>query len=292
MIPLLLVTLSVAGCAKSFSLFYQPQAGDFNTTDWEARIAQLHDEGGKSLILQWSRYGSYDFDAKHPRWLTRLFDAARKAHIGIYVGLYSDPAYFQKLQTGDLNTTRYLHTLYLEQAKTVMHLREKVAGKSAFSGWYMPEEIDDLVWQSPQREEALRRYLQKMAQLLEIATPDKEVCISAFFAAHSSPQQFAKTLERTIPEKWTLLLQSGVGAGLVTEETCERYMRYFQQHYRGRWRPVIELFSFHDQNPEANFAVLKAQEGCFSDAPVLFSWRYYFDHDFHTHYLQSKKGLL
>ena len=124
-------------------LFYQPLNRDANVTPaqwqqlWHATVAQ----GGKTLIVQWSAYGDSDFGGAQG-WLADSLRSARAQGLQLVLGLYMDPAYYQRLDELDgegLNS--YWKAQLGRSLSQYQQLRQ--TWQLPVDGWYLPMELDD-----------------------------------------------------------------------------------------------------------------------------------------------------
>ncbi|WP_295419563.1 DUF4434 domain-containing protein [Sulfurovum sp.] len=266
---------------------YQPQEKDFIYPNWESRFKLLSQQGFKTVIIQWSSYGTHRFYEKHPFWIKSIMKYAKQYNMEIIFGLYADPDYFKKIENHRTEIKNYLQKLYRINVATARRLSLQLDKDKAFKGWYIYDEINDEAWQDAVRGKALKAYLYQLDHALNSLTPDKKIMISAYFSSKTAPEEYVKFLNETLPEKWILLLQSGVGAGLVTPQKCQTYFKTFSAAYHHQWFPVIELFSFSGEIPKADYEIYEKQYNCRNKNYILFSWRYFFAKDFLQKYNKS-----
>jgi hypothetical protein len=265
---------------------YQPQAQDFTKPALEHKFKLLSKLGFTQVILQWSSYGEYDFIAKHPQWFEQLFSLAKQHNIAIYMGLYADPKYFVAVQKKNFMATQYLGSLLKKNKKIITSIYNSFRDKKMFKGWYIYDELNDVVWQKKINQKALALYLDEIDIFLQ-KQDKREVYISAYFTGSMSPQDYISFLHDAIPKRWEVLIQTGVGAGLVSTEVCQKYFTQFESSFQRKWMPIIEIFSFEGKKIQKDFAMYKKQTSCMKQRYTLFSWRYLFDIDFLEAYLKE-----
>lgn len=136
-------------------LFYQPLNRDASITPgqwqqlWHATAAQ----GGKTLIVQWSAYGDSDFGGANG-WLANSLRSARAEGLQLVLGLYMDPAYYQRLDQLDGDgLTRYWQAQLGRSLSHYQQLRQ--TWQLPVDGWYLPMELDDLHFRQAERRAAL-----------------------------------------------------------------------------------------------------------------------------------------
>lgn len=265
-------------------IIYQPQEKDFVLPQWEKHIKMLSLEGFKSIVLQWSTYGTHRFYIHHPQWLPEFLKIADTYNIDVYIGLYADPEYFDIIQKKDTNIPAYLNTLYFKNMQTAFAVSRTIKKEKAFKGWYIYDEINDVTWRDVYRQSALQHYFHRLDEGLSRLTPTKEHLVSAYFTGTTKPVDYVKTLEHTLPSSWILLLQSGVGAGLVDTKTCMQYYQVFKHEYSRKWIPIIEIFRFEKKQPVSSFETFTKQKICLKEPYAFFSWRYFFEASFYHSY--------
>jgi len=271
------------------SIMYQPQEKDFIYPNWGSKFKLLSQQGFKTVIIQWTSYGTHCFYERHPFWIKSIMKYAKQYNMKIIFGLYADPDYFKKIGNHRTDIENYLQKLYRLNLETARILSLQLDKDKAFKGWYIYDEINDEAWQDIVRGKALKAYLHQLDHALDSLTPNKKIMISAYFSNKTAPEEYVKLLNETLPEKWILLLQSGVGAGLVTPQKCQTYFKAFSKAYDHQWFPIIELFSLSGKIPKANYDIYLKQYNCRNKNDIFFSWRYFFDKDFLQRYIRENK---
>ncbi|WP_406818925.1 DUF4434 family protein [Pseudomonas sp. KnCO4] len=189
-------------------LFYQPLNRDASITPgqwqqlWHATAAQ----GGKTLIVQWSAYGDSDFGGANG-WLANSLRSARAEGLQLVLGLYMDPAYYQRLDQLDGDgLTRYWQAQLGRSLSHYQQLRQ--TWQLPVDGWYLPMELDDLHFRQAERRAALFSQLQAFNRQL-----DKPLHISAFSAGKLSPRVNGAWLDQLAGLGVTVWWQDGTGTG-------------------------------------------------------------------------------
>ncbi len=189
-------------------LFYQPLNRDASITPgqwqqlWHATAAQ----GGKTLIVQWSAYGDSDFGGANG-WLANSLRSARAEGLQLVLGLYMDPAYYQRLDQLDGDgLTRYWQAQLGRSLSHYQQLRQ--TWQLPVDGWYLPMELDDLHFRQAERRAALFSQLQAFNRQL-----DKPLHISAFSAGKLAPRVNGAWLDQLAGLGVTVWWQDGTGTG-------------------------------------------------------------------------------
>jgi len=276
-------------------IFYQPWQADLSLTrsDWEGRMARLHENGLDTLYLQWLRYGETDFLNAHLKkdgpFIQVLLDAAAAQGIGIYIGLFSDPEFFHSLNLSTAELGGYLLKLREKTLHIAVEFQARHGKHPAFQGWYLPEEIDDLNWQSAPRRKLLNTHIHSLGRALKCLGGKKPIAFSTFFTGALSPEAFAHFCQQLLEGTDAfVLVQDGLG-GRMDISTTRRYheslRRTVVKQDRLCW--IMELFNdelpgpaFRGKAIEANefnerFAVV--QKNFMGKRLALFSLRYWLD---------------
>ncbi|WP_069943132.1 DUF4434 family protein [Pseudomonas putida] len=247
-------------------LFYQPLNRDASVTPaqwqqlWHATAAQ----GGNTLIVQWSAYGDSDFGGAQG-WLANSLRTARAEGLQLVMGLYMDPAYYQRLEQLDgegLNS--YWKAQLGRSLSQYQHLRQ--VWQLPVEGWYLPMELDDQHFRDAERRDALYSQLQAFNRQL-----DKPLHISAFSAGKLSPRVHASWLDQLVGLGLTVWWQDGAG----TERLPPLVRQSYEQALPCRVGVVREAFrqvSAPGQPFRAEPAEPKLGSGCHAEA--VFALRY------------------
>ena len=269
------------------SLFYQPLLKD--KMNWEVTFQKLHQVHVKKIILQWSKFGVVDF-LKDDKWLKEILSYAQKYDIKVIVGLYGDNEYFKILESRDTDIKLYLSNLHSENIKQAEKVYTIAQNYSSFNGYYIYDEVDDTNFIEKERQKYLKEYLQIVAE--SIAKISKHpLYISGYFSKNISPSNYAKIFSEITQKKYTLFLQSGIGAGLVDKNTSSFYMKTFTKEFNGKFIPMVEGFRFQESKIQAtDFKSLKKEIDLIKKSTntsklALFSLRYFLDKNLFDAYL-------
>ncbi|NIF17775.1 DUF4434 family protein [Pantoea sp. Cy-639] len=247
-------------------LFYQPLNRDASVSPgqwqqlWRATVAQ----GGKTLVVQWSAYGDSDFGG--PRgWLANSLREARAQGLELVLGLYMDPAYYQRLEQLD---GEGLNSYFKAQLGRSLGQYQQVRAKWALpaSGWYLPLELDDLHFRDPARRDALYSQLQAFNRQL-----DKPLHISAFSAGQLSPRVNAAWLDQLASLGLSVWWQDGAGTGRLAPMVRQSYEQALPCRV-GVVREAFRQVSKPGQPFRAEPAEPALGGGCHAEA--VFSLRY------------------
>ncbi|MBK4997789.1 DUF4434 family protein [Pseudomonas sp. S31] len=247
-------------------LFYQPLNSDAAVTPaqwqqlWRATAAQ----GGKTLIVQWSAYGDSDFGGAHG-WLADSLRAARAEGLELVLGLYMDPAYYQRIEElDDDGLSNYWKAQLGRSFAQYQTVRKD--WDLAVSGWYLPLELDDWHFRQPSRREALQRQLQAFNRQL-----DKPLHISAFSAGKLAPRVNAQWLEQLAGLGLKVWWQDGAGTGRLPPLVRQGYEQALPCQV-GVVREAFRQVSAPGQPFRAEPAQPQLTGGCHAEA--VFALRY------------------
>lgn len=235
----------------SQGIFYQPQLRDaaLGESRWDEILAQVKGEGFDTLIVQWTRYGDAFAKPEEQGWLAARLKRAQEAGLTLILGLYSDPAFFQRQDQSAGYLERYLQgleRLNLAQAKA---WQERI-GEARIAGWYLPAEIDDLNWRDPERQGLLASHVQRSVAALKVLG-NQPVYISSFFTGKMSPQAYRELMGRLSGEGVRLVVQDGSGTGVLSVAERALYLSALEP-CQGRVAGLVhELFV--QQSGEGSF---------------------------------------
>jgi hypothetical protein len=209
---LALCLLLVAPLHAEERLFFQPLNADSRLQEqaWRDIWRASADAGVKTLLVQWTAYGEADFGGADG-WLANSLRAAQEQGLQLVLGLYMDPAYYQRQREldGPGLQAYWQYQLGLSLAHQRL-LREQ--WQLPVAGWYLPLELDDVQFQAGERRQVLRRQLQDFAAQL-----DAPLHLSAFSAARLSPDAYAAWLGDLQAQGISVWWQDGEGtASLAT----------------------------------------------------------------------------
>lgn len=247
-------------------LIYQPLNRDASITPaqwqqlWHATVAQ----GGKTLIVQWSAYGDSDFGGAQG-WLANSLRSAHAQGLQLVLGLYMDPAYYQRLEALDgEGQNSYWKAQLGRSLSQYQQLRN--TWQLPVDGWYLPMELDDQHFREAERRDALYSQLQAFNRQL-----DKPLHISAFSAGKLSPRINAAWLEQLAGLGLTVWWQDGAGTGRLPALVRQGYEQALPCRV-GVVREAFRQVSGPGQAFRAEPAEPKLSSGCHAEA--VFALRY------------------
>ncbi|BCX67907.1 DUF4434 family protein [Pseudomonas izuensis] len=259
--------LSSAGVFADERIFYQPLNVDasLSQTQWLQIWQNTARQGTHTVIVQWTAYGDSDFGGANG-WLADSLRLAQAQGLKLVLGLYMDPAYYQRIDELD---SAGLATYWQSQLGRSLAQRQKLRKdwKLMVTGWYVPMELDDLHFLAADRRQALQRQLKDFAGQL-----DAPLHVSAFSAGKLAPRVNGQWLAGLADQGIQVWWQDGAGTGRLPALVRDGYagalpcsVGIVQEAFR-QISAAGKAFGAEPANPD------KASMGCHPTA--VFSLRY------------------
>lgn len=187
-------------------IFYQPLTVDagLSQTQWRQIWQDTARQGVHTVIVQWTAYGNSDFGGANG-WLADSLKQAQAQGLKLVLGLYMDPAYYQRIDELD---SAGLTTYWQAQLGQSLAQQQKLRNdwKLQVSGWYLPMELDDLHFLAADRRQTLQRQLKDLAGQL-----NAPLHVSAFSAGKLAPQVNGRWLAELADQGIQVWWQDGAG---------------------------------------------------------------------------------
>ena len=266
------------------AMFYQPQLRDRTVPaqQWPQIFAATQAYGFNTLVVQWTAFGNAFTNEAERTWLDQTLHQANAAKLQLILGLTSDPDVVNRLRQPGEALDHYLLQL---SRKNLEQARQWLArlGPDAIAGWYLPLEIDDVVWRDAAARDSLKRYLAREARQLRALHP-RPIYISAFFAGNMTPNNYTQMLKAVTADSGIRLwVQDGRGSKKLSEAERQLYLDAVTDCQAPAAQGIVyELFqqlgdqagfSAQPLDPKAAHARLKRHAPCNGDS-VFFSLRY------------------
>ncbi|STX52428.1 Uncharacterised protein [Legionella busanensis] len=253
----LLTDCPLTNVKTSFLQLYQDHQ-NFTSQDWLTLLKQAHDLGINHIIIQWSSDSNSVFYPVNPLTnqpsdtiLFKIISAAKQEQLTISMGLNYNQQFWQVLNGKDEELKRFLDTNYQKQQALLPFLINLIKtadpNNNTVIGWYITEEIDDLSWQSENRRELLKNYLNSLTQLLKQQKPNWPISISTYASGQANQEQIV-TLYQFLFNKTSVnrfLMQSSIGTKKLTLAKLKDYLQIITNVLQGSKRQfavIIELF--------------------------------------------------
>ena len=159
--------------------------GQWTVQQWKDEMQKMKDVCLNTLVVQYSVYNdlawysssNLAFVQYKESTLNKIFEAAEEKGIKIYVGLYFD----ENWNNADKNLNATYSNLLVKHQQVINELYNAFALNTSFKGWYIPQEINDLEWQSNSNKNLLFNWLQDVASYAHSKDASKKVMIAPFF---------------------------------------------------------------------------------------------------------------
>jgi hypothetical protein len=127
--------------------------------------------------IAWFSPCKLPFVAHSDSTINRIFTAAEKTGIKIYLGLFFDELWYKS----DKGSATVYAELLSKHKNTIDELYSLFGKNSAFGGWYIPQEINDFDWLTADRKTLLFNWLQDIAVYAHSKNPSNIVLIAPYF---------------------------------------------------------------------------------------------------------------
>ena len=223
--------------------------------DWSADMSSMKGIGITHLIIQWCSEPSISYfeteSLPHEEQydaVAHILSAAADQKMTVTLGLQQDPFYWSQITARDRVLRDYFLTRVARHAKVQAALLERFGGQAAWTGYYIPDEIDDLTWRQPGKAKRVKDYVALMCRVLREHDASRPISISAFFRSRTAPDVFVASMRNIISTNSVdkLLLQDGLG----NEDPAPRYIPLYYEAFQKAWPAdyaslgcVIEVFN-------------------------------------------------
>ncbi len=222
----LFVAMATAGAALDGS-FIQLHRGkaDRTTEEWRTDFQHIKALGGDRVIVQWTAEEPvlyFGADTNILRGMTevypvleRIFEAAEAENISVVLGLQHHPEFWDQIKSRDKVIQDFFRIRKARNRQLQLVLLNNFGDRTSWTGYYLPDEIDDLTWRSPNKKKLIHGYLRAMAGILRENDPDRTIAVSSFFRGRTVPKRMAEDLMDILSDTGIdyLLVQDGVGVG-------------------------------------------------------------------------------
>jgi hypothetical protein len=241
----LALTLAAAAADERFGMFLQLNR-DLATRDaaaWREDFDRMKAIGVARVLVQWTAevpisYVRCDLPfAEQYDVVPIVLAEAERTGMEVYLGLQSDRSYWTRITAPDVVLRDYFYVRVAANERLQDALLERFATNQAWTGYYIPDEIDDVSWRTPERGAALRRYLQTLVERLRSRDTKRHIAVSAFFRTRTSPLRVAGTFGDLVAGTGVqhLLLQDGAGE----ENPPAKLRNLYATTIRGAWTNTV-----------------------------------------------------
>jgi len=218
---------------------------------WQENLELVQAAGINRIIIQWSVEAQTSYFEPVPEYFTEtypainhIFSVAEDIGMEVVTGLSYDPLYWERVPARSDILDIYLRVRNTINLRTQEALLDVFDGHQSWTGYYITEEIDDINWRQPGREDLLRQFLLRGGRIIRERDDLRSIFISAFFRKRTAPSTFAEnmwslTYGTEINELW---VQDGIGVELLSRPLIEPYYVELQQR-------------FYDQSPDVSLVI-------------------------------------
>ena len=240
------VLLAASAWAEISGSFIQLHRGKTERTveEWRADFKGIKALGGTMLIVQWvaeepvlffepdNRNSLPEMDEAYPV-LERIFEAAESEGMELILGLQHHPEYWDQIKGREKVIRDFFRIRMARNHRLQQALLHAFGDRSTWTGYYIPDEIDDFTWRGPSMAALMRDYLQQMTAILRENDPGRSVSVSAFFRGRTAPDYVVENFAAILADTGIdyLMLQDGVGVG----EPPLAYVHLFYQAFADHW---------------------------------------------------------
>jgi hypothetical protein len=177
----------------------------------------------------------------------RILQNADRTGLGVWVGLYHDSAYWNRIAGNRESAAACLRELRSASLAIARDLAPVLKRHSSFAGWYLSEEVDDGSWLAPENRRELMAHLTLTSAGLRDLVPGSRVAVSGFSNGRLSPGGF-RAFWKDIYAATSIgmvLLQDGIGVRKLELDEFPLYAGALAAAARETGREcgiVIELF--------------------------------------------------
>jgi hypothetical protein len=207
--------------------------GQWSQAQWEEQMQKMKEVSMSKIVIQYGVYGdnawytpsSLSYVVYTNSTLANILNAAEKKGIDVYIGLYFDETW----NTVDKSQPISYSALLTKHKQVADELWNLFGSNIAFKGWYIPQEINDLEWQSNTKRDLLANWLKDVSAYLKTKSAAKKVMIAPFFG----PNMPADALKNW----WESVLQTATnideiypqdGVGTTTKDVDVDIPHYFE----------------------------------------------------------------
>ncbi len=234
--------------------------GTWNKERWEKLFDTLQALGLRQIVVQWTLldnrafYVTQTFEQVSSPPLETILELADSRGIEVYLGLAADSCYWEMIKQPIQQRSEYLKRLRWKSERVAQEMALVATKHPSFKGWYIPEEIDDLAWRSPQSREQLYGHLTQLSAFLKKLTPGGMVLLSGFSSAHMNPASYEVFWRSLLREASVdmLLFQDGTGTNKLSGELLPHFLRAVRSATDAngkRLQVVVELFTMTSESP-------------------------------------------
>ncbi len=158
--------------------------GLWTQQQWDDEMEKMKAVCMNKLVIQYSVYdyltwyssSNLNFVTQKYSALDKIVKAAEKHQIKIHFGLYFD----EKWNTSNKSLNSTYNDLLIKHKAVIDELWTNFGESTAFGGWYIPQELNDLEWQTTAKQTLLFNWLKEVSDYAHTKS-NHPVMIAPFF---------------------------------------------------------------------------------------------------------------
>jgi hypothetical protein len=283
------ITVSVADSGKN---------GYWSQQQWNSQLWKMKKMDLSKIIVQYSIHqnrawyspSKISFVNCSVPVLNKIFIAAGNVGIKVYLGLSFSESWYKS----DKASEDTYSNLYLQDKDIIDELYSLFGTNKTFSGWYIPQEINDYDWQTEYKKTLLFSWLQQVALYAHKKDASKTVIIAPYFnlwqPADIIETWYNELLDIAKDIDW-VYLQDGVGTtlkdvhidipnfGSHIKAACEKHCKKFGvtvESFRQitGWPVDNGIFSARSANIKQLYEQIQEAYQLNPSDIILFEWNY------------------
>ena len=158
--------------------------GQWTQNEWDAELQKMKDACMNTLVIQygvykdlsWYQPSSLSFINYTEPTLNKIISAANKVDMDVYLGLYFDETW----NTSDKSASSTYSGLLDKHKQVIDEIWDLFKDSASFAGWYIPQEINDLEWQSDPQKTLLFNWLRDVSDYAHAKSATHPVMIAPY----------------------------------------------------------------------------------------------------------------
>lgn len=246
-------------------------AAQKTTADWRSDLQKMKKVGITELIVQWTAENDIVyFQTAWPACYTQKFavvekilEAAADEKFQVVLGLHNDPGYWTEITAPNSVLRDYFLVRVGQNENLQKALLKQFGDRKLWTGYYIPDEIDDLNWREPDRRAMIKNYIALMAMRLHTNDSQRTVAVSAFFRGRTTPPLVADIVKDTTATSGVseVLIQDGAGLADPPNHYLSVYYEALKKVWPATGAPrlvaVVEAFE-QTSAPDKPFSAVPA----------------------------------
>ncbi|MEG2140374.1 MAG: DUF4434 domain-containing protein [Bilophila sp.] len=228
------------------------QLNTTNTTwsspQWEDLFRVFQKMGFQDIVVQWSAVDRTSFEP----CLQTLLDLAARYNMHVWIGLRSDSTWWESISM----STRFVEIYLWKLMNIQMALADRIIRNHglhmAFSGIYLPIEIDDSTWLTEDKLMALTGVLHQFSERITHEHPGINIAMSGFSEGLATPEQVAVLWRRLIVagKLSRVYFRDSVGVRVLEPEESILYFKALQATYPAGKTTIVAMLEPFTQRSE------------------------------------------